>query len=55
METLAKVRKQLVDGDNNISLVELMSLANVNYAEYMKAISTSSRGNVVVLYRPIPA
>ena len=48
-KTLAKVHKLLVDGNTDVSLSELLTLANVESSDYCHALSTSSRGNTVVL------
>ena len=49
---LSKVRKQLFEGgDNDINLDELLKLTNISYAVYKNAVSTSSKGNVIVLKR----
>lgn len=48
---LAKVRKLLIDGKNDVSLNELLILTEVNPSDYTQALSMSSRGNVVVRRR----
>ena len=48
---LSKVRKQLVDGNIDISLDELLADIGSSREHYMNALNTSSKGNVVVLKR----
>ena len=48
---LSKVRKELVDGNNDVSLEELLNNVNVHMTHYEKAIQTCTKGNVVVLKR----
>ena len=48
-KTLAKVRKLLVNGKTDVSLSELLTLANIESADYFQALAISSRGNTVVL------
>ena len=48
---LSKVRKQLVDGNIDICLDELLADIDSSFEHYMNALNTSSKGNVVVLKR----
>ena len=48
---LAKVRKILVDGTTDVSLTELLRLAEVDPTDYSRAISYSTRGNTILLKR----
>ena len=50
-ESLVKVRKQLLQGNTDISLEELFACANVNSVDYEQAVRTTARGNKVVLRR----
>jgi hypothetical protein len=50
-KTLANVRKLLVEGKTDVSIDELLSLANVSPEDYKTAISTTTSGNVIVLKR----
>ena len=51
-QVLGKVRKLLLSGKNDVSLDELLRLAEVSPADYDNAIALSRRGHTVVLRRP---
>ena len=51
LETLGKVRKLLVNVKTDVSLDELLSLANITSKEYHNALSVSNRGDTIVLKR----
>lgn len=46
---LAKVHRVLLDGPTDLSLDELLVMADVEHDEYNKAPQTSNRGTVVIL------
>ena len=48
---LTKVRKILCDGDTLLNLHDLLKKAKVTPEEYVEALETSNRGNVIVLKR----
>ena len=48
---LSKVRKQLVDGNTDVTIEQLLNNASVYMAQYQRAIRTCSKGNTVVLKR----
>ena len=48
---LGSVRKLLVEGKTDVSIDELLAMANTNWNDYEKAISTTTSGSVVVLKR----
>ena len=48
---MANVRKIFVEGKTDVSIDELLAMANTNRNNYEKAISTTTSGNVVVLKR----
>ena len=48
---LSNVRKLLVEGKTDVSIDELLTLAEVTHTDYKEAISTTTSGNVVVLKR----
>jgi hypothetical protein len=48
---LNKVHKQLVDGNVDVTIEELLVNAGVQRAHYEKALRTSTRGNAIVLKR----
>ena len=50
-ETLAKVRKILIDKKTDVNIDELLILAKVQPTEYQQALSISSRGNTIILKR----
>ena len=50
-ECLSKVRKLLIEGNTNFSLLQLLEIANIDPSEYDKALRTSCRGNKVILKR----
>ena len=52
-KVLSKVRKLLIiiDGNTDVSLDELLTLAEVNSTDYFKAFELSTRGNTIVLKR----
>ena len=43
------MRKLLVEGKTDVSIDELLAMANTNRNDYEKAISTTTSGSVVVL------
>ena len=49
--TLSKVRKLLIDGKTDVSLDELLRLAEVEPSDYAEAIALSSKGNTIILKR----
>ena len=48
---LSNVKKLLVEGKTDVSIDELLTLAEVTPTDYKEAISTTTSGNVVVLKR----
>ena len=48
---LAKVRKLLIDGNNDISLLSLLQLAEIEHSNYETALCKTNRGNNIVLKR----
>ena len=48
---LRKVRKILVDGTTDVSLTDLLRLAEVDPTDYSRAITYSTRGNIILLKR----
>ena len=48
---LSKVRKQLVDGNTDVTIEQLLNSAGVSVTQYERAIQTCSKGNTVVLKR----
>ena len=49
---MSKVRKQLVDGNIDISLDELLADISSSCEHYMNALNTYSKGNVVLKGKP---
>ena len=45
------MRKLLIDGKTDVSLDELLQLAEVEPSDYAEAIALSSKGNTIVLKR----
>ena len=45
------MRKLLIDGKTDVSLDELLQLAEVELSDYAEAIALSSKGNTIVLKR----
>ena len=48
---LSKVRKQLVDGNIDVTIEQLLNNVRVPLSQYMKALETSSNGNAIILRR----
>ena len=48
---LSKVRKELIDGNDDVSIEQLLNNAKVPVRHYEKALEVSTKGNVVVLKR----
>ncbi len=48
---LSKVRKQLVDGNIDVTIEQLLNNVRVPLTQYMKALETSSNGNAIILRR----
>ena len=46
---LSKVRKELIDGNVDVSIEQLLNNAKVSVGHYEKALRTCSRGNAIVL------
>ena len=46
---LSKVRKELIDGNVDVSIEQLLNNAKVSVGHYEKALTTCSRGNAIVL------
>ena len=48
---LSKVKKLLIEGNTNVSLLQLLEMGNIKPSDYEKALHTSSSGNKVILKR----
>ena len=51
VECLSKVKKLLIEGNTNVSLLQLLEMGNIKSSDYEKALHTSSSGNKVILKR----
>ncbi len=51
LASLAKVRKLLIDGNNDITLDSLLQMADIRSSDYEAALRQTNRGNKIVLKR----